>query len=87
LSARKAGGRIRFSGTVRRGGRQVEIQRLVACGRWRTVAVVKASKTGRYRSDVRAGTPPGGAYRARVVPPRPLTRAFGSRATSVVAAI
>jgi hypothetical protein len=85
LSARRAGKRIRLSGAVRRGGRRVEIQRLVACGRWRTVATVNTSKSRTFRSQVGTGAAPGGAYRARVVAPRSLARLIGMRAISVVA--
>jgi hypothetical protein len=87
LSTRRMGNRIRLSGSVRRGGRRVEIQRLVACGRWRRVTTVNTSKTGRFRADVAAAAPSGGAYRARIAAPRALTRALGPRATSLVAVV
>lgn len=87
LSTRRAGNRIRLSGTVRRGGRRVEIQRLVGCGRWRTVATVNRSRSGRFRADVAAAAAPGGAYRARVAAPRALARSLGSRTTSPVAVV
>jgi hypothetical protein len=87
LSTRRMGNRIRLSGSVRRGGRRVEIQRLVGCGRWRRVTTVNTSKSGRFRADVAAAAAFGGAYRARVAAPRALARSLGPRATSLVAVV
>ena len=86
LSARQTGRTVRLRGRVARGGgRRVQLQRLVACGRWSTLRAVRARRTGQFTAAVPAGRAPGGVYRARVVAGAGVARKLGSRVASRVA--
>jgi hypothetical protein len=68
LMARRHASTVRLSGATPRGaGRQVELEQLTGCGRWRHVGRTRATARRRFAATLAAGPAPGGAYRAVVV--------------------